>query len=245
MEKKKLSKQLSAQRRLAAKRVFTDKELKEMSGRTLDKALEAIDAGDKEKAKKLAIQAQKEYNHLHDGYFTWASGLLTYIYNHWGVDEVEKAERFAHTIEAKLVFKPPEKTDIRSQVENMARGVQGHMQPVTVEERDDKFIITMHPCGSGQRLIKMGGYETGLAKIKEAHNITWQHKDFPIYCVHCPIMELLNIDATGGYLGVVRDESYPIESGLCKFVLYKNPDDIPEKYYTRIGKKKPAVKKSK
>jgi hypothetical protein len=99
---------------VAAKRVFTDKELKEMSGRTLDKALEAIDARDKEKAKKLAIQAQKEYNHLHDGYFTWASGLLTYIYNHRGVDEVEKAERFAHAIEAKLVFKPPEKTDIRS-----------------------------------------------------------------------------------------------------------------------------------
>ncbi len=123
--------------------------------------------------------------------------------------------------------------------------MQGHMQPVTVEEEDDKFIFTMHPCGSGQRLIKMGGYETGLAKIKEAHNITWQYKDFPIYCVHCPVQQLLTFDATGGYLVVVRDVSYPIESGLCKFVLYKNPDDIPEKYYTRIGKKKLAVKKSK
>jgi hypothetical protein len=230
---------------MAEKRVFTDKELKEMSGRTLDKALEAIDAGDKEKAKKLAIQAQKEYNHLHDGYFTWVSGLLTYIYNHWGVDEVEKAERFAHGVEAKLVFKPPKKKDIRSLAENMVKGLQGHMQPVTVEEEDDKFIFTMHPCGSGQRLIKMGGYEAGLAKIKEAHNITWQHEDFPIYCVHCPVMELLNIDATGGYLGIIRDESYPIESGPCKFVLYKNPDDVPEKYYRRIGKKKPAVERTK
>ncbi|MBP1707373.1 MAG: hypothetical protein H6Q39_1097 [Chloroflexi bacterium] len=230
---------------MAGKKVFTDKELKQLGGSTLEKTLEAIDAGDKEKARKLAIQAQKEYNYLHDGYFTWASGLLTYIYNHWGVDEVEKAERFAHGVEAKLVFKPPEKKDIRSLVENMARTVQGHMQPVTVEEEDDKFLITMHPCGSGQRIIQMGGYETGLAKIKEAHNITWQHKDFPIYCVHCPIIELLSIDNSGGYLGVVREEPYPIESGLCKFVLYKDPDDIPERYYTRIGKKKPAAKKSK
>ena len=230
---------------MAGKKVFTDKELKQLGGTTLEKTLEAIDAGDKEKARKLAIQAQKEYNYLHDGYFTWASGLLTYIYNHWGVDEVEKAERFAHGVEAKLVFKPPEKKDIRSLVENMARTVQGHMQPVTVEEEDDKFLITMHPCGSGQRIIQMGGYETGLAKIKEAHNITWQHKDFPIYCVHCPIIELLSIDNSGGYLGVVREEPYPIESGLCKFVLYKDPDDIPERYYTRIGKKKPAAKKSK
>jgi len=230
---------------VAGKKVFTDKELKQLGGSTLEKTLEAIDAGDKEKARKLAIQAQKEYNYLHDGYFTWASGLLTYIYNHWGVDEVEKAERFAHGVEAKLVFKPPEKKDIRSLVENMARTVQGHMQPVTVEEEDDKFLITMHPCGSGQRIIQMGGYETGLAKIKEAHNITWQHKDFPIYCVHCPVMELLSIDNSGGYLGVVREEPYPIESGLCKFVLYKDPNDIPERYYTRIGKKKPAAKKSK
>jgi len=229
---------------MAGKRIFSDQEIKELEGRTLDKALEAIDKGDKEKAKKLAIQAQKEYNHLHDGYFTWASGLLTYIYSHWGVDEVEKAERFAHGVEAKVVFKPPEKKDLRSLVEHMSKMVQGHMQPVTIEEEDDKFIITMHPCGSGQRLIKMGGYEAGLAKIKEPHNITWQHKDFPIYCVHCPVMELLAIDKSGGYLGVVRDESYPIESGLCKFVLYKNPDDIPEKYYKRIGKKKPAPTKS-
>ena len=166
-----------------------------LGGSTLQKTLEAIDAGDKEKAKKMAVETQKAYNHLHDGYFTWASGLLTYIYNHWGVDEVEKAERFAHKIEADLVFKPPEKTDIRSLAEDMARGAQGHMQPVTIEEEDDKFIITMHPCGSGQRLIKMGGYETGLARIKKPHNITWQHEDFPIYCVHCPVMELLNIDA--------------------------------------------------
>jgi hypothetical protein len=229
---------------MASKRIFTDKELEEMGGRTLDKALEAIDAGDKVKAKKLALQAQKEYNHLHDGYFTWASGLLTYIYNNYGIDDVEKAERFAHTIEANLVFRPPEKKDLRSLVEHMVKMVQGHMQPVTIEEEDDKFIIAMHPCGSGQRLIQIGGYEAGLAKIKEPHNITWQEKDFPIYCVHCPVMELLNIDNTGGYLGAVRFQSTPIESGLCKFVLYKNPDDIPERFYTRIGKKKPAAKKS-
>jgi hypothetical protein len=230
---------------MAKTRVLSDRELEELSGTTLGKALEAIEAGDKKKARALAIRAQKEYNYLHDGYFTWASGLLTYIYNHWGVDEVEKAERFAHGIEAKLVFKPAKKTDVRSRVEHMAKGLQGHMQPVTVEEDDDKFTLSMHPCGSGQRLIEMGGYKAGLAKIKEAHNITWQHTDFPIYCVHCPVMELLNIDATGGHLGVVRDESYPIESGLCRFVIYKNPDDIPEKYYTRIGKTKPPLKKLK
>jgi acyl-coenzyme A synthetase/AMP-(fatty) acid ligase len=36
------------------KRIFTDRELQEMGARTLDLVLEAIDAGNKEKAKELA-----------------------------------------------------------------------------------------------------------------------------------------------------------------------------------------------
>lgn len=231
---------------MASKRIFTDQELKELGGRTLDKALEAIDSGDEEKAKKLAVQAQKEYNHLHDGYMVWVSGLLTFIYNNYGVDAVEKAERFAHTIEAKLVFKPPEKTDIRSVIEHRMKGLQGHMQPVTITEDDEKFVLTMHPCGSGERLIRMGGYEAGLAKIKEPHPITWGMKDFPIYCCHCPIGELLSFDRIGDF-AQVKVVSDPIGQERCQFTIYKNRADIPEKFYTRIGKKRPSAsnKKSK
>ncbi|NLO27116.1 MAG: hypothetical protein GX113_02890 [Actinobacteria bacterium] len=45
------------------------------------------------------------------------------------------------------------------------------------------------------------------------HRITWGMEDFPIYCVHCPVMEALDV--------------------------YKDPNDIPEEFYTRRGKKKP------
>ena len=224
---------------MASKRIFTDQELKEMSGTTLEKAQQAIDAGDKEKAKKLAVQAQKEYQHLHDGYMVWVSGLLSYIYNNHGISAVEEAEKFAHTIEAKLVFKPPEKTDFKSVAEHRLKGLKGHMQPVTVEEDDEKITMTMHPCGSGERIIQMGGYEAGLARVKEAHNITWQHKDFPIYCCHCPIGEILTFERTGDLVGV-KFEPEQIGQGRCGFVNYKNPADIPEKYYKRIGKKKPV-----
>ena len=135
----------------------------------MEKAQQAIDAGDKEKAKKLTVQAQKEYQNLHDGYMVWVSGLLSYIYNNHGISAVEEAEKFAHTVEAKLVFKPPEKTDFKSVAEHRLKGLKGHMQPVTVEEDDEKITMTMHPCGSGERIIQMGGYEAGLARVKEAH----------------------------------------------------------------------------
>jgi hypothetical protein len=225
---------------MSGNRIFTDQELKEMGRRTLDVVFEAIDAGDKDKAKELAQRMYKEFNYLHDGYMFWVTGLLTHIYRKHGIDAVEEAERFTHTIEAKAVFKPPEKTDIRSLVERLASGLRGHLQPLTITEDDEKICLTMQPCGSGERIIQKDGYtpEIGLARVTEPHRITWGMKDFPIYCVHCPVMEMLQIEGTGKF-GATHIVSEPIHHGSCKFTFYKNPADIPEEFYTRIGKKRP------
>jgi len=221
------------------KRLFTDKELEEMGKRTLDLVLEAIDAGDKEKAKNLAQRMYKEFNYLHDGYFTWVTGLQTYIYQNMGIEAVEEAERQAHTIESKIAFIPSGETDLRARVENLLGGLRGHLQPITVAEDDEKVTITMEPCGSGERLIQKGGYEEGLAKVKEPHRITWGMRNFPLYCVHCPVMEALDIENTGDF-AFCRFVSDPIGKEHCQFVFYKNPANIPEEFYTRIGKKKPV-----
>lgn len=224
-----------------SKRIFTDKELEQMGKRTLDVLLETIDAGDKDKAKELAKRMYGEFNHLHDGYFTWVTGLQTYIYDKLGVDAVEEAERQAHTIESKIAFIPSGETDFRKRVEAMAAGLQGHLQPITVREDDEKVTITMKPCGSGKRLILMGGYDVGLGRVKEAHRITWGQQDFPLYCVHCPVMEALDIENTGDF-AFCHFISDPIGEEDCQFVFYKDPADIPEEFYTRIGKQKPRSK---
>ena len=224
------------------KRVFTDEELKEMGARTLDLVLEAIEAGDKAKARKLAQRMYREFNFLHDGYGIWVTGLQTYIYNHYGIDALEEAEREAHTTEAKIVFLPSEKADVRSRMEHLLSGMRGHLQPITVEEDDEKFSITMNPCGSGERIIQKGGYEKGLARVKEPHRITWGMKDFPIYCVHCPVMGMLDIESSGDF-NFVQVVSDPIGKESCHFVFYKDPSLVREEFYTRIVKKKPAVKK--
>jgi len=222
------------------KRIFTNKELKEMGTRTLDLVLEAIDAGDREKAKELAQRMYQEFNYLHDGYGIWVTGLQTYIYEKCGIAALEEAERKAHTIEAKIVFKPSEKTDFRSRVEHLVSGLRGHLQPIKIEEDDEKVSITMKPCGSGERIIQKGGYnpEIGLARVKEAHRVTWGMRDFPMYCVHCPVMEALDIERTGDF-GSVHFVTSPIGKESCSFVFYKDPERIPEELYTRIGKKKP------
>jgi hypothetical protein len=226
---------------MSDKRIFTEQELEDMGTRTLDLVLEAIDAGDKQRAKDLVQRMYREFNYLHDGYMIWVTGLLTHIYKKHGIDAVEEAEREAHTIEAKVVFKPPEKKDIRSRVEHLASGLRGHLQPITIVEDDKTVRLTMQPCGSGERIIQKGGYkpEVGLAKVRDPHRITWGMEDFPIYCVHCPVMEALEMENTGNF-GAVHIVSEPIYQGACQFVFYKNPADIPEEFYTRIGKKKPS-----
>lgn len=227
---------------MSKKRVFTDEELKAMQTRTIDLLKEAIDSGDATKAKDLATRMYEEFSFLHNGYMIWVTGLLTFIYKNYGIDTVEKAEREAHTIEAKTVFKPLEKTDLRSRVEHTAKALRGHLQALVIEEDDEKITLTMKPCGSGERITELGGYEAGLAKVKDPHRITWGMKDFPIYCVHCPVIELLTVERTGS-LESVRLVSEPMRHGFCHFALYKDPADIPEKFYDRIGKKKPGTGK--
>jgi hypothetical protein len=223
-------------------RLFSDEELREMERRTLDVAQEAIEQGDKQKAKELVQRMYEEFNHLHDGYMFWATGLLTYIYQNYGIESVEKAERFAHTIEGKTVFKPPIETDLRSLIIHLARTLRGHLQPLAIEEDDEKIVLTMKPCGSGERIIELGGYEAGLARVKERHHITWGMKDFPIYCVHCPIMETLGFEGTGD-LQPVHLAHEPMRHGFCHFAYYKDPANIPEEFYRRLGKEKPAPRK--
>ena len=223
-------------------KIFTERELIEMGTRTLDLLLEAIDAGDREKARALAERMYRECALLHDGSMFWVAGLQTYIYEKLGIDALEEAERMAHTAEAKTVFAPLEAaTDLRSIVENLASTLRGHMQPVKIEEDDEKICLSMQPCGSGARIIQKGGYspEVGLSRIADPHPATWGLKDFPIYCTHCPIMERMQVENLG-ILGACRIFTEPVGSGDCKFVFYKNPSDVPEEFYTRIGKKKPA-----
>ena len=224
---------------MSGSRLFSDEELREMGRRTLDVAQEAIEQGDKQKAKELVQRMYEEFNHLHDGAMFWITGLQTYIYQHYGIDAVEQAERFAHTIEGKTVFKPPQETDLRSLVIHQAKAFRGHLQPLSIEEDDEKIVITMKPCGSGERITQMGGYEAGFARVQDPHPITWGMKNFPIYCVHCPVMEMLALENTGE-LQPVHLVNEPMRHGFCHFAFYKDPANIPEEFYRRLGKEKPA-----
>ena len=214
-----------------------------MSKDPLDRVKDVIRTGDIEASLEALDKLYTQLGFLHDAATCWLASLQTHIYRKYGLEALKEAEWEAHHIEGSLQMLPPENDDFKTVVEHTCRMINGHFwQPVTVTEDDEKVMIKVHPCGSGNRVVAKGWYgDDKLARVKEACDITWQCEDFPIYCVHCPIQELMEIERTG-YLKFahhLESEAGP-GSECCTYLIYKNRDDIPEFYYDRIGVKKPA-----
>lgn len=80
-------------------------------------------------------------------------------------------------------------------------------------------------------------YNFGVSS--RAYDWTWGRKGVCYYCAHCAFVnEQLGIDTYGH---PIRITEYPEErSQQCRWIIYKSVDDIPEEYYTRVGRSKPA-----
>lgn len=229
-------------------RLFTDEELKELSIPHKERCIAAIEAGDKEAALKHLNAMYDAAAFLHDGATAWIAGLQTHIYNKYGAKALEEAEREGHTLEMKVALKPAKGDDkyrdFKAHIIHTANTLHGHVhQPMTIEEDDEKITFTVDPCGSGGRLMQWGSYdpEIGFAKIKEACPMTYGLSDFPCYCVHCPVTEMLGMDKTGLFRRVHPRTQEEVDSPRCQFVFYKHQEDIPDFYFTRIGYEKPEV----
>ena len=219
--------------------VFAKEELQEMGMRTADAAIEAMETGDKEKAKKLINRMQREFQAMHDLYMNWAADLMDYIYVRDGEEALYEALRKAVTTYMGPLVESYARADFRRQVQMAAAGIRGHLQNMTVEEDEEKVCFTMEPCGSGQRLCQSGAYEPprNLSRMKP-HPMTWGLPDFPIYCAHSPVQEIIPIEKIGRPVFVTLPAK-EIGKGTCRFCVYKDPKSVPEQIYRRVGMEKP------
>ena len=220
-------------------RVFTAEELKEMSIPTADAAIEALEAGNNEKAKKLIKRMHREFQSIHDLYLNWAADLMDYIYVNDGETALYEATRKAIETSIELLIDSYTKADFRRQVGMLAAGLRAHLQKIKIEEDDEKVCIEMDPCGSGQRLLESGAYgpPRNLSKIKP-HRMTWGLPDFPVYCAHGPVQEIMSIEKIG-YPVYVVFPAKEIAKKSCRYCIYKDPKLIPEEVYKRVGLVKP------
>lgn len=227
-------------------RTFTDQEIREMETRTLDSVIEAIDAGDKDKAKALSKRLYQESLTIHDSYVNVFTGALSYIYRTHGGKDLEQALREIFKPLAAAAEASSGKTDFRKKAQTMVHVLRGHFRPLKIEEDDEKICITMQPCGSGQMLMESGAYgpPCNYAMVNEPQPITFGMTDFPVYCTHDPMLEILAMELSG-YPRVVCYPPDKMGTAPCRFCIYKDPDAIPEEIYTRVGKKKPDSEKQK
>lgn len=124
-------------------------------------------------------------------------------------------------------------------------------------ETDDRFILRFDPCGSGQRTVRGDVIEGTPPRMEPPYN--WAVSDEPrswnhfepgvcLYCSHCIIlMEEMPMDRFGYPVRVVDPPRYPDTDPdpdarqRCQWQMFKDPTAVPEEYYTRVGRTKPAV----
>ena len=232
-----------------AERWFTDEELTEMSRPTMDRAIEAIDAGDLEAAKELCAGMKHEWLMLHDLLVESVLSLVSFVQDKLGDEGVAEAWTRSTQDGWKRHHDAINRLPRRELVPLLAAtwrahsgsGVGDHPGAFTVSEDDEKVTFTMNPCGSGQRLVRRGLYEKqGYGRTREAHDWSYGRKDFPLYCTHCSFMnESLPIQWSG-YPLYPSDPPEDYSTDPCTWYWYKDPQDIPERHWRRYGAVKPA-----
>ncbi len=135
----------------------------------------------------------------------------------------------------------------RERAEALMHFTRVHLQTFELREDDEKltFLCPVCPvCPSGGRTIQAGFYEEPR---NDAHVVgpspsTWGRESLPAYCCHEPVMEKASIEKTCVPLFVV-DPPERLGIDPCPTYLYKDPADIPERFYARLGIQKPDFPK--
>jgi hypothetical protein len=232
-------------------RWYEPEELAELSRPTMDRAIEALEAGDAERAKQLCEEMKHEWRYLHDLMAESILGLVTYVQEELGEEHVAGAWERSMRRGWKRDTGEALARDRRQIVEALAAtwrahstsGTGPHPGAFTIEEDDEKFTFRMNPCGSGQRLWRRGMYggEDPYGVTREAHDWSYDRAGFPLYCTHCTFMnELMPIR----WYGMPLYPSEPpgdYDRDPCTWYWYKDPADIPDEYWARYGLERGAV----
>jgi hypothetical protein len=216
----------------------------------MDRAIEAVDAGDLDAAKGLCEEMKHESQFMHDLLVDGVAGLISFVKDRLGDDGVQDA--WSYSLERS--WRRPVETIAASDRRQIARalaatwrahstsGVGPNPGAFEIAEDDEKLVFTMNPCGSGQRLWRNRRYgPDGWGVTDDAHDWTYGRTAFPLYCTHCAFMnEALPIRWIG-YPVYPSDPPEDFDRDPCTWYWYKDPADIPARHWERSGAVKPAT----
>ncbi len=142
---------------------------------------------------------------------------------------------------------------------------------VRIIDEGDKYVMELDPCGSVGRSLTtrdtiaehkkavmdsldmtyyfklpikpLTGPPQNLKTTTQAHPVAWNKVGVPHGCIRCGIHFEHAALARNGYLTTVIERPANSTEPNCRWLFYKDVDDIPEKYYERIGATKPKRQK--
>ncbi|MFH1032407.1 MAG: hypothetical protein V1767_07610 [Chloroflexota bacterium] len=231
---------------------------------TLTMLKKAIDAGKKKEALKIVDQMRDEMGRI--SMLIWNWSWMELIIEKYGYNELYHALR---SIPCSYALPPapeeprPTKADIPNAEERARRGAlwgrSDRSGPnadcsVNIIDEPDRVVMELAPCGSGGRglmTIDTPGMERGpvtgnpwnFKTTPVAHPVAWNKVGVPNYCARCCVHMEMGSLSRYGYLTTVIERPENATDPNCRWFFYRDVDDIPEKYYTRIGAKKPARQK--
>ncbi len=232
-----------------AERWFDEAELEQLARPTMERAIEALDAGDSEGARRLCEAMKGEWLMLHDLMAESVLGLISFVQERLGDDGVEEAWRSCVERGWHRHHDAIGRVDRRTVVEllaatwraHSASGAGEHPGRFTITEDDEKLTFRMNPCGSGQRLVRRGIYESaGYGRTERAHDWSYGRSGFPLYCTHCSFMNESMPIQWSGYPLYPSDPPEDYDSDPCTWYWYKDPADIPRRHWERYGAVKPS-----
>jgi hypothetical protein len=221
-------------------------------GMTLDQVLVAadspqkrmaalIDAGDNEGAKKFYAEVEKACRDLHDFYREWVTASLSHVYRGYGVEELNQCLRYSSEKGWMPWMMEDITHDVKTRLQDWTRLLAvGNFATITIEEDDEKFVLTQDPCGSCGRQHRDGRYDApwNLALVKEKHPITFTNGDVTAYRTHIAVMHtIMPIERIGAPWPVIQCPH--AKTGTCRILLYKDPRRAAPEHYAMVGMQPP------
>ncbi len=175
-------------------------------------------------------------------------GLMSFIATNYGEEALYKAmrqigEMFRPTRDVVLTLTPEEMAQFRAESFRFHLSGPGALGDITVVDEEDRYSIILDPCGTGGRMRRNGRTEPpyNYGSTRKAYPWSWGKAGVPYYCTHCCVFsEILPIEWVG-YPARIHEPPEK-NSDPCRLYIYKKPELIPEKYFTRLGKTKDPSK---
>ena len=226
-------------------------ELGELGISTVTRILDAIDGGKPSEARDLVRYLWAEGKALHDLYADWTWALMDFIAEKMGEDELfhvlKKTQEWRRRRRAERYVHGGMQEGLQLTAEFLRAHRSGPEQLGTFVLRDegDRYVIDLDPCGSGGKMRRPDPVDGTPARteapyscgtVQKAYPWTWGKPGIARYCVHCCVNEIIEIESVGYPICIHEYPDDPQQP--CRWLFYKDPESIPEAYFTRVGKSK-------